>query len=142
MSSVRKPNSRPKPISTYGTNANNRDVNRNGKTTKKVTPRNASTVDGSVSKAVEVGAWIQEMGKESKSREETENRRKGKKIDQKSEGENKIGGGVRAVRVHKTPKSTTNSRARRSEQRKIDSDKNSKNNNKINQIIDDEIMEN
>ena len=142
MSSVRKPNSRPKPISTYGTNTNNRDANRVGKTIKKVTLRNASTVDGSVSKVVEVGASIEGMEKESKSKEETENRRKGRKIDQKNEGENKIGGGVRAVRVHKTPKSTTNSRARRSEQRKIDSNKNSKNNDKINKITDDEITEN
>ena len=142
MSSVRRPNSRPKTISTYGIGASNRDVNRHGKTVKKVTPKNVSTVDGSVLKVVDIDGSLQETGRDSKNKEELENRRRGKKLDQKNEGGNKIGGGVRTTRVHKTPKSTTNSRARRSEQRKIDSNKNSKDNEKLNQIIDNEIIKN
>ena len=52
-------------------------------------------------------------------------------------GRKGIGGGVRPVRVYSTPKSTTNSRARRSEQRKISGKKNSNSDdNKINENSD------
>ena len=143
MSSVRKPNSRIRPVSTYGVSTNSKDMNKRGKNVKKVVKR--ITAEGSVLKEGKMNGLLKGLEKEIENDNENENENErnsknskiGKNSVDRSEGEKKIGGGVRSVRVYSTPKSTTNSRARRSEQRKISSKKNSNSDDsKINENSD------